>query len=296
MGTLNQDPSGGDTYPVANLATPKASADGIESGQGESKPLSEKAPPKVMTSPASQYVGNDGSGDAHLVAGNKESSSSSWAIPGVALFSPSDQSSGDTHPAAAFATPNTYPVANLATPKATADGVASGPGESKPFSEKDAPDVMATPTSQYVENESSGDAHPVASETSIEPQLEECIEEIIEIAQADNGALLEGDSPHCTQYEATEVSMAAQDLLATLYSGMGGLAPRSEREVLQAMSTPIQRRQEYVNAIAASRGVSQPAEERYVYTHKEWLDWYAEHPLSQADMDAQVWQWTKISL
>ena len=37
MGTLNQHPSSGDTHPVANLATPKAIADGIESGQGESK-------------------------------------------------------------------------------------------------------------------------------------------------------------------------------------------------------------------------------------------------------------------
>ena len=42
MGTPNQDPSGGDTYPVANLATPKAIVDGDERGQGESKPLSEK--------------------------------------------------------------------------------------------------------------------------------------------------------------------------------------------------------------------------------------------------------------
>ena len=58
-----------------------------------------------------------------------------------------------------------------------------------------------------------------------------------------------------------------------------------------AMSTPIQRRQEYVNAIAASRGVSQPAEKRYVFTRKGWLDWYAEHPLSRADMDAAMWQW-----
>ena len=88
---------------------------------------------------------------------------------------------------------------------------------------------------------------------SIEPKLEECIEEIIEIAQADNGALLEGDLPQRTRYEATEISMAAQDLLATLYSCMGGVAPRSEREVLQAMSILIERRQEYVNAIAASR-------------------------------------------
>ena len=72
------------------------------------------------------------------------------------------QSSGDTHLAAALATPNTYPIANLATSKATADGIESGPGESKPLSEKDAPEVVTTPTSQYVENESSGDAHPVA--------------------------------------------------------------------------------------------------------------------------------------
>ena len=122
---------------------------------------------------------------------------------------------------------------------------------------KDAPEVVTTPTSQYVENESSGDAHPVAGETSIEPKLEECIEEIIEIAQADNGALLEGDLPQRTRYEATEISMVAQDLLATLYSCMGGVALRSEREVFQAMSTPIQRRQEYLNTITASRDISE---------------------------------------
>ena len=62
-------------------------------------------------------------------------------------------------------------------------------------------------------------------------------------------------------------------------------------KVFQAMSTPIQRRQGFANSIAASRGVSQPAVGRYVYTHKQWLEWYAEHPLSQTDMDAAVWQW-----
>ena len=154
------------------------------------------------------------------------------------------------------------------------------------MSEKDAPGVMTTPASQDVENESSGDAHPVASETSIKSKLEKCIEEIVEIAQADNGALLDGDSAHLSRTEAPNTIKAAQHLLATLYSCMGGSAPRAEQEVLQAMSTPIQRRQEYVNAFAAARGVSQPAEEHYGYTHKEWLDWYAEHPLSEADMDA----------
>ena len=57
------------------------------------------------------------------------------------------------------------------------------------------------------------------------------------------------------------------------------------------MSTPIQRRQEYVKTVAAARGISQPAEGHYGYTHKEWLDWYAEHPLSEADMDAAKSQW-----
>ena len=101
-----------------------------------------------------------------------------------------------SYPAAAFATPKTYPVANLATPKGIADGIESGQGESKPLSEKAPPKVMTTPTSRNVENESSGDAHPVASETSIEPKLKECVEEIIQITQANNGALPQGDSPH----------------------------------------------------------------------------------------------------
>ena len=37
MGTVDQHPSSGNTHPVANLATPRAIADGIKSGQGESK-------------------------------------------------------------------------------------------------------------------------------------------------------------------------------------------------------------------------------------------------------------------
>ena len=37
MGTVDQHPSSGNTHPVANLATPRAMADGIESGQGERK-------------------------------------------------------------------------------------------------------------------------------------------------------------------------------------------------------------------------------------------------------------------
>ena len=202
----------------------------------------------------------------------------------------SDQSSGDTQPGA-----------NVATPKATANVVESGPGESEPLSEKDAPKVMTTPASQYVGDESSGDAHPVAGETSIEPKLEECIEEIVEIAQADNGALLEGDSPHETRYETPEVRMAAQDLLATLYTCMGGYAGRTIEEVHRAMRIPIRRRQEYVDKVSASRGVPQPAELGRVgqvcrnagwwYTPQDWLDWYAENPLSKDDMEAAVRQW-----
>ena len=141
-----------------------------------------------------------------------------------------DPSSGDT-----------YPVANLATPKAITDGIESGEGESKPSSEKASPKVMTSPTSQFVENASSGDAHPIASEISIKPKVEACIEEIIDIAQADNGALLQGDSPNSTRFEATEDLMAARDLLLTLYSCMGGSAPRAEEEVLRATTTICQR-------------------------------------------------------
>ena len=39
-----------------------------------------------------------------------------------------------------------------------------------------------------------------------------------------------------------------------------------------------------MNRVCASRRGS-------VFTSKEWFDWYAEHPLSQADMDAAVGQW-----
>ena len=178
------------THPVANVATPKATADGIESGPGESKSLSEKDAPEVMTTLASQDVENESSGDAHPVA----SETSIGPNPGLRFQQEveiaqahsgalsSNQSSGDTHP-----------VANAPTPK-----------------------VVTTPTSQYVETESSGDTHPVARETSIESKVEQCIQEIIDIAQADNGALLKGDSQQCARYKEPQVSMAAQDLLATL--------------------------------------------------------------------------------
>ena len=86
-------------------------------------------------------------------------------------------------------------------------------------------------------------------------------------------------------------SLWRREMLAMLYSCMGGVAPRPEQEVLQAMSTPIRRRKEYVNAIASSRGVSQLAEEGSVRTHADWLHWYAEHPLSEDNMDAAVRQW-----
>ena len=114
---------------------------------------------------------------------------------------------------------------------------------------------------------------------------------IAEVAQADNGALLEGDLPRETRYEDPEIRMAAQDLLATLYTCQGGGAPRAEQEVFQAMTTPICRRQEYVKTLAASRGVLHPAPGFHAYTEKDWLDWYAKMPLSEADMDAAVSQW-----
>ena len=60
--------SSGNTHPVANFATPKATADAIENGQGNSKDLSEKEVPKIITTSASQYVGNESSGNTQPVA------------------------------------------------------------------------------------------------------------------------------------------------------------------------------------------------------------------------------------
>jgi hypothetical protein len=256
----------GDTHSVANFATPKATADVIESGQGESNPLSEKDAPKFMTTPASQYVGDESSGDAHPVASETSIDPKvEECIQEIVEIAQADNAcASDTHDAVV--------VMGALNQEQTVHDVNK---------------------ERYVGNESSGDAHPVASETSIEQKVEECIQEIVEIAQADNGALLGGDLPHATRYEAPEVRMAAQDLLATLYSCMDGYAIRTEQEVLQAMTTPIRRRQEYTKALAASRGVSQPAGGRCDYTQNEWLDWYAEMPLSEADMDAAVSQWKK---
>ena len=59
MGTLNQHPSNGDTHPVANLAAPKAIADGIESGPEVSKPPSEKDAPEVTTTPTPQWCSRE---------------------------------------------------------------------------------------------------------------------------------------------------------------------------------------------------------------------------------------------
>ena len=242
---LSGNQSSGDTHPVANRPTPKVTADVIESGQGESKQLSQKDALKVMTTPASQYVGNERSGDAHSVASE------------TSIEPKSGQS------------------IQINLQMAQTDVILLAKYRNNALSG----------------NQSSGDTHPAACETSIEPMLEECIQEIVEIAQADNGALLEGDSPHATRYETKEVRVAAQDLLATLYSCMGGYAIRTEQEVLQAMTKPIRQRQQYINALAASRGVSQPADGRCVYTQNELLHWYAKMPLSESDMDAAVSQW-----
>ena len=130
---------------------------------------------------------------------------------------------------------------------------------------------------QTVDNESRREAHVLEMLCPVE----QCIEKIAEVAQADNGALLEGDLPHESRYEDPEIRMAAQDLLHTIYTCQGGVAPRTEQAVLQAMAIPIRRRQEYVNALAASRGVSQPAGGIGVYTQKEWLEWYAQMPLKR---------------
>ena len=143
---------------------------------------------------------------------------------------------------------------------------------------KHAPSVTTTPAPQGVEDGSSGDAHPVERETNIKSKIQKCIEEIVEIAHADNGALLEGDSAHLSRTEALNTIKAAQHLLATLYSCMGGSAPRAEEEVLQAMLTPIERRQYFVNGVAAARGLHAG-------------QWYAEQPLSDKDMGAAVLQW-----
>ena len=111
--------------------------------------------------------------------------------------------------------------------------------------------------------------------TRTRPKVEECIQEIVQIAQADNGALTEGDSPEASRHELPEVRMAAQDLLETLYSSMDGCAIRTKEEVLQAMTTPIRRRQKYIDTLAK---------------HSLRV-LYATWPLSEKDMDAAVKQW-----
>ena len=57
------------------------------------------------------------------------------------------------------------------------------------------------------------------------------------------------------------------------------------------MYTPIQRRQQYVHYIAENYSASYFREGRYGYTHKQWVDWYETHPLTEYDMDAAVHQW-----
>ena len=186
--------------------------------------------------------------------------------------------SGDPHPVATHNDSATTPASHdcsgdplpFATPRASADRI---------------DDVLQMV--QTVDNES----RRVADVLQMLHPVERCIQKIAEVAQADNGALLEGDLPRETRYEDPEIRMAAQDLLHTIYTCHGGVAPRTEQAVLQAMATPIRRRQEYVKTLAASRGVLHPAPGFHAYTEKDWLDWYAKTPLSEADMDAAVSQW-----
>ena len=64
----------------------------------------------------------------------------------------------------------------------------------------------------------------------------------------------------------------------------------SLEDLWSLMSEAIKQRERFVCAIARARGVSRPARARE-YTEREWLNWYAEHPLDEDDMDEAVNQW-----
>ena len=104
-------------------------------------------------------------------------------------------------------------------------------------------------------------------------------------------ALSEATSQSAPPYITADTRLAAQDLLHTLFSSMGGRAIRSEDEVFQALGIPMRRRKEFSNFIANDRGVSQPTSRGFGYTVEEWHAWYSATPLSEYDMDEAVRQW-----
>ena len=166
----------------------------------------DEASPKVVTVPTWQDVGNESSGDVHLVASETsiEPKRSSAALPLIRIASADSVGLLDTDDVVVVmstlnqesSSGDTYPVANLATAQGIIDGIGSGEGDSNA-------------------------ARPIASEMSIKLKVKALIDEVVEVAEADNGALLLGASPNSTRYEATEDLMAARDLLSTLYSCMG---------------------------------------------------------------------------
>ncbi len=110
----------------------------------------------------------------------------------------------------------------------------------------------------------SADAHAV-----LEAQVDQYMQRLSE--EAHGGQWLEGRG-----FTPPEIQLAAQDLLATLYSDKNGYAIKTREQVFRVMAEPIRRRQAYINAVATSRGVSQPAAKGDSYTVQEWIEWLSE--------------------
>ena len=116
--------------------------------------------------------------------------------------------------------------------------------------------------------------------TTPPPRLRRDVKEYIEMLT--QNAL--SDSGHLS-----DIQVAAQKLLATFY--LDGNAIRTDEQVVEAMATPIYRREMYVAALATRHGVAQPAAAGCGYTKQQWIEWYSQGPLSEDEMDEAVRLW-----
>jgi hypothetical protein len=178
-------------------------------------------------------------------------------------------------------------------------GTASGSGVLQPATHDDDAEKAALDTSavhadiqDVIEDDSAPRkrlAEEVAPTTSgvlqpaVQANIEKVIEQISLSAGADNGTLLQGDSPDASRSESPRRRYAAQQLLEMFYNDQGGYAVRPQRELLLNMAIPIRVREDMVDRIANYR--------QGVYSKQELFDWYNNEPLPEIDFKWALDQW-----
>ena len=132
-------------------------------------------------------------------------------------------------------------------------------------------------------------------------QVEAYMAGISQTADADNGALQEGDSPNESRRAEPKQIQAAQDIMMVFYFDQHGRAITQSKEALtNAITIPVVLRQRFLLAKAAERVGSHPAATGYnrgnvgtTYSLQRKYDELAATPLSDADMKEILAQWKK---